>query len=108
MGGNSESFRSTCLMDNEEMLSQIQADYPERTCFMSDEMGQWHLHPGQYSSLSVGDVEECRKTLRDCDALDAKILHLLMYGDPRGGYLLTGYLVGMEEVNRLPVRIEEI
>jgi hypothetical protein len=49
-----------------EMLKQIQADYPERTCFMSDESGQWHLHPGQYSSLSVGDVEECRKTLRDC------------------------------------------
>jgi hypothetical protein len=41
-------------------------------------------------------------------ALDAKILHLLMYGDPRGGYQLSGYLVGMEEVNRLPVRIEEI
>lgn len=109
MGGNSQSFRSTCLLDNEEMLSQIQADYPERTCFMSDEMGQWHLHhPGQYSSLSVGDVEEQRKVLVAFGATDTKILHLLMYGDPRGGYVLTGYLVGMEEVNRLPVRIEEV
>jgi hypothetical protein len=108
MGGNSQSFRTTCLLDPEEMLSQMQADYPERTCFMSDEVGWWHLHPGQYPSLSVGDVEECRKTLRDWRARCTKILHLLMYGDPRGGYQLSGYLVGMDDVNRLPVRIEEI
>jgi hypothetical protein len=37
-----------------------------------------------------------------------RVLHLLMYGDPRGGYQLSGYLVGLDEVNRLPVRIVEM
>lgn len=105
MGGNSQSFRTTCLLDPEEMLRQMQADYPDRTEFKSNEVGWWHLHPAYYPSLSVGDVEECRQTLRDAGAADTKILHLLMYGDPRGGYQLSGYLVGMDEVNRLPVQI---
>jgi len=107
MGSNSQSFRSTCLMDHEDMLKQMQADYPDRTQFMSNEVGWWHLHPAYYPSLSVGDVEECRQTLRDAGSHDTKILHLLMYGDPRGGYQLSGYLIGLEEVNRLPVRIAE-
>lgn len=107
MGGNSQSFRTTCLLDPEDMIRQMQVDYPDRTQFMSHEVGWWHLHPGYFPGLSVGDVEECRETLRACNATDTKILHLLMYGDPRGGYVLTGYLIGIDEVNRLPVRIAE-
>jgi hypothetical protein len=103
MGGNSQAFRTTCLLDPDDMLRQMQADYPERTQFMSNEVGWWHLHPGYYPSLSVGDVEECRAGL---SYPDAKVLQLLMYGDPRGGYQLSGYLVGLDEVNRLPVRID--
>jgi len=105
MGGNSDSFRTTCKLDGEDMLRQIQADYPEMSAFMSNRVGWWHLHPGYYSSLSVGDVEECRQTLRDVGAMDTKVLHLLMYGDLRGGYQLSGYFIGLEEVDRLPVRL---
>lgn len=105
MGGNSQSFRTTCLLDGEDMIRQMRFHYPERTQFMSHEVGWWHLHPGYYASLSVGDVEECRQTLRDCGT---KVLHLLMYGHPGGSYQLSGYLIGLEDVNRLPVRIEEI
>jgi hypothetical protein len=104
MGGNSHSFRSTCLLDGDDMLRQMQVDYPQRTAFMSDQVGWWHLHPAYYPALSVGDVEECRQVMRDSSASDTKILQLLMYGDGRG-YQLSGYLVGMDEVNRLPVRI---
>lgn len=108
MGGNSQSFRTTCLMDTDEMLCQVQADYPRRTAFLSCEFGWWHLHPGYYPALSVGDVEECRQMMRDHGATDVKILQLLMYGDPRGGYQLSGYFVGIDEVYRLPVRIVEV
>jgi hypothetical protein len=108
MGGNSESHRTTCLLDADDMLRQMQEHHPERTAFVADQVGWWHLHhAGQHASLSVGDVEECRQSLRTVGALDAKILHLLMYGDGRGGYRLSGYLVGMDEVYRLPVRILE-
>lgn len=107
MGGNSESFRTTCKLDPEDMLWQMQADYPERTQFMADQVGWWHLHPGYYPALSVGDVEECRQTLRDAGASDTCVLHLLMYGDGLG-YQLSGYFVGLEEVWRLPVRIVEV
>lgn len=107
MGGNSRSFHTACKLDPDDMLRQMQADYPERTAFMSNEVGWWHLHPGYYPSLSVGDVEECRQSLRDAGTHDTKVLHLLMYGDGRG-YQLSGYLVGLEEVNRLPVRIVEV
>jgi hypothetical protein len=108
MGGNSQSFRTTCLLDPEDMLKQMQSDYPGRAQFMSHEVGWWHLHPAYYPSLSVGDVEECRQSLRDCGAVDTMILHLLMYGDPRGGYQLSGYMVGLDQVYRLPVQIEEV
>lgn len=108
MGGNSLSLRTTCELDPEDMLRQMQAHYPERTQFMSHEVGWWHLHPGYYPALSVGDIEECRQVLRDCQASnETRVLQLLMYGDPRGGYQPSGYLVGLEEVNRLPVRIVE-
>lgn len=105
MGGNSASLRTTVLMDSDEMLRQIQRDYSEIEQFMSNRVGWWHLHPGYYPGLSVGDVEECRTMLRAIGATDTKVLHLLMYGDPRGGWQLSGYLIGIEEVYRLPVRI---
>jgi hypothetical protein len=104
MGGNSESRRTTCLLDADDMIRQIQEHYPGRTEFMSDEVGWWHLHPAYYPVLSVGDVEECRQTLRDCGAKDTKVLQLLMYGDGRG-YQFSAYSVGLDEVARFPVRI---
>jgi hypothetical protein len=107
MGGNSVSLPTTCKSDPEDMMRQMQVDYPDWTLFWSDRVGWWHLHPGYYPSLSVGDVEECRATLRAADADEnTRVLHLLMYGDGRG-YQLSGYLIGLDEVNRLPVRIQE-
>jgi len=102
MGGNSLSLPTTCKFDPDDMLRQIQEHYPDRTAFKSDQVGLWHLHPGYYPDLSVGDVEECRKTLSD---YATKVLHLLMHGNGFG-YQLSGYLIGLEEVNRLPVRIQ--
>lgn len=104
MGGDSSSRRTTCLLDPKDMIRQMQEHYPDRTEFMSDQVGWWHLHPGYYPALSVGDVEECRQALRDCGAQDTKVLQLLMYGDGRG-YQLSGYFIGLDEVSRLPVRI---
>lgn len=107
MSANSKSLRTTCEMDWPEMQTQIREHYPE-CAFTTDRVGLWHLHPGYYPSLSVGDVEECRATLRTMDAVEeTRELQLLMYGDPRGGWQLSGYLVGLSEVNRLPVRIVE-
>jgi hypothetical protein len=103
MGGRSESFRSTCKLDQDDMLVQMRAHYPERTQFWSNEVGWWHLHHnGQHDVLSVGDVTECRKLLPP----QVSILHLLMCGSDRG-YQLSGYLVGQDVVYRLPVRILE-
>lgn len=107
MGGNSRSLRSTCELDPEDMLRQMQADYPERIGFMANEVGWWHLHPGYFPMLSVGDVAEARTAMKGW-APEWRQLQLLMYGEVRGGsavYQLSGYLVGLEEVNRCPVRI---
>lgn len=107
MGGDSISLRSTCKLDEQDMLRQMQADYPDRTQMMADQVGWWHLHPGYFSALSVGDVEECRAVMRASGFQpNERILQLLMYGNGLG-YQLTGYLVGLTEVNRLPVRIQE-
>lgn len=107
MGGKSEAFRTTVTLDGDDMLRQMQQHYPDRKQFLTTEVGFWHLHPGYFNMLSVGDVEECRQGMRQCEAsLETRVLQLLMYGDGRG-YQLTGYLVGLEEVNRLPVRIVE-
>ncbi len=105
MGGNSLSLRSTCKLDGEDMLRQIQADYPDCVEFRANEVGWWHLHPGYFPVLSVGDIVNRRATMRGWKR-DWRSLELLMYGD-RAGYQLSGYLVGTEEVNRLPVRILE-
>jgi len=105
MGGKSESFRATCKLDPEDMFRQIQRDYPQRTQLMANEVGWWHLHPGYYPVLSVGDVEECRAAMRE-QGFDVthRTLHMLMYGDGRC-YQLSAYAIGLEEVNRFPVRI---
>jgi hypothetical protein len=81
----------------------MQVDYPDRAQLMAHEVGWWHLHPGYFSSLSVGDVEECRKQL---GSKDDRVLQLLMYGDGRG-YQLSAYAIGLEDVVRFPVRISE-
>jgi hypothetical protein len=114
MGGDSSSLRTSCLLDDKDMLRQMQADYPEMTEFLTNRVAWWHLHPGYYGrvSLSVGDVEETRQMFRnvgfgDPDA-EISVFHLLVYGDPATEtFEIGGYFIWPRVVYRMPVKLAE-